>query len=80
MKPQKRKPQKVKQTKFNTYETQKPDYFDVNGVKYLREDLVNKKMDAIMERIATALETQASFCKKWDGMLEPLKGLMEKIQ
>ena len=40
------------------------DWYTVDGVKYLREDLVNQKMDGIMERIAKALETQTEWLMK----------------
>lgn len=48
------------------------DWYNVNGIRYLREDLVTAKVDNIMERIAIAQETQANFYKKYDKMMSPL--------
>ena len=53
------------------------DWYSVNGVRYLREDLVTVKVDNIMERIAVAQEVQADFYKKWDKIIEPLMGALK---
>lgn len=57
---------------------QPSEYYDVNGIRYIRQDLVPDKMDKIMDRIATAQEVQANFYKKYDGMIAPLMEMAEK--
>lgn len=55
------------------------DMYAVDGVKYIREDLVNQKMDATMERIAKALETQVEFLKKWDKPMGEMSKMMSGL-
>lgn len=58
---------------------QPQDWYTVDGVKYLREDLVNQKMEGIMERMAKALETQVEFIKKWDKPMQEMSRMMGSI-
>lgn len=54
------------------------DSYDVDGIRYIREDLLQSKMESIMERIAVAQETQATFYKKYDKFVEPLMKMCER--
>lgn len=63
---------------FPEYTRRKADVYEMDGVKYIREDLVHKKMESIMERIAIAHEAQAEFYKRWEKKMEPVIELMVK--
>ena len=55
----------------------KADVYNVGGVKYIREDLVERKMDSIMERIAIAQEKQIAFYERWEKQMHPIMKIME---
>lgn len=54
------------------------DWYTVNGIRYIREDLVTAKADFFMERIAVAQEKQAAFYEKYDAMIAPLMKMADK--
>lgn len=55
-----------------------PDTYHVNGIVYVREDLMNSKVNSIMERIAVGVETQAEFYKKYDKEMNFLMMTLRK--
>ena len=54
------------------------EVINVDGIRYIREDLVPQKMESIMERIAVAQEKQSEFYAKYDAQIAPLMDMVEK--
>lgn len=74
----KKNPKLEARRKTMTNRLQVRDIYEVDGVRYIREDLVPEKMEAIMERIAIAQETQTAFYKRWERKMDTLWDLLEK--
>ena len=62
----------LKNRKPSAQKIQAMEVINVDGDRYIREDMVESKMEKIMERIAVAQETQAAFYNKYDKMMSPL--------
>lgn len=60
-------------------QTEKADVYEMNGVRYIREDLVQRKMDSIMERIAISQEKQAAFYERWEEQMKPMIKIINKM-
>lgn len=69
----------IKKTKPCLVSTKNTDWFTVDGVKYLREDLVDNQMVSIMERIAKSIEVQTSFYVKWDKSMDSVAEMAKEI-
>ena len=72
---------KPKPKQFQEYPpSKKADVYEMDGVRYIREDLVQDKMSSIMERIAVALEKQLAMYERMEKMMNPMmKVIFSKI-
>lgn len=67
--------------KFPEYPSnKKADVYEMDGVRYIHEDLIQDKMSSIMERIAVAQEKQCAMYERMEKMMNPMmKVIFSKI-